>query len=171
MSVVRCKKGHYYDAEKFSQCPHCGIYSDDEDDKTIAFHSSLDSEENDKTISIITDKNGAKYIAGWLVCIKGPEKGRDYRLYHGFNRIGRNHNLDVAVMEDSAISRESSLAVVYDDRQNQFHAVQQSGGTAYLNGQLLEGTKVIKTGDLIEIGKSEFEFIAFCREGRVWERD
>lgn len=171
MAVVRCKKGHYYDAEKFSQCPHCGIYSDDEDDKTIAFQPSLDLSENDKTISIITDKNGADYIAGWLVCIKGPEKGRDYRLYHGFNRIGRNHNLDVAVMEDSAISREASLAVVYDDRQNQFYAVQQSGGSAYLNGLLLEGTKVIKTGDLIEIGKSEFEFIAFCREGRVWERD
>lgn len=171
MLVVRCEKGHHYDSEKFSQCPYCGIGSDDESDKTIAFHVSPDLSEDDKTISITNERNGADYIAGWLVCIKGPEKGRDYRLYHGFNRIGRDYGLDVAIMEDTAISREASLAVVYDERKNQFHAVPQSGGTAYLNGMLLEGTKDIKSGDLFEIGKSEFEFIAFCREGRVWERD
>ena len=25
MSVVRCPKGHFYDDQRFSQCPHCGI--------------------------------------------------------------------------------------------------------------------------------------------------
>ena len=25
MSVVRCPRGHFYDDQRFSQCPHCGI--------------------------------------------------------------------------------------------------------------------------------------------------
>ncbi len=82
--------------------------SDDEDDKTIAFHSSLDSEENDKTISIITDKKWCQLYSRLACMYQRTGKRKDYRLYHGFNRIGRNHNLDVAVMEDSAINRESS---------------------------------------------------------------
>ena len=27
MAVVRCSNGHYYDDEKFSRCPHCGIFA------------------------------------------------------------------------------------------------------------------------------------------------
>ena len=26
MAVIRCPQGHYYDDEKFSHCPHCGIF-------------------------------------------------------------------------------------------------------------------------------------------------
>lgn len=191
MSVIRCKKGHYYDSEKFSQCPHCGIFTEDEEDKTVALRPSdglrdedktvalrpeADSysrfaDQDDKTISIYKEEKGVDYIVGWLVCIEGPEKGRDYRLYHGFNRIGRDHSMPVAVMEDLSIGREASMAVVYEGKSNRFYAVSQPGGTAYLNGGLLEAPKAIKMGDIIEIGKSTFEFVAFCREGRVWEKD
>lgn len=191
MSITRCKKGHYYDLEKFSQCPHCGIFVDDEDEKTmqllkpndlleeektIAMRTSnrpgLKSDQSDdKTISFYKEEKGADFITGWLVCTKGPEKGRDYRLRHGFNRIGRDHAMDVAVMEDALISRESSAAIVYESKTNCFYAVSQSGGTSYVNGKLLESPQLMKTGDIMEIGKSEFEFIAFCREGRIWEKD
>ena len=27
MAVIRCNQGHYYDNEKFSRCPHCGIFA------------------------------------------------------------------------------------------------------------------------------------------------
>lgn len=191
MSITRCNKGHYYDSEKFSQCPHCGIFVDDEEEKTMQLQRpqkslkdektvpirtdhvsvSITNEVDEKTISIYKKEKGADFITGWLVCTKGPEKGRDYRLHNGFNRIGRNYNLDVPVMEDKEISKESPIAVVYDGRSNCFYAVQQTGGMPYVNGKLLESPQVLKTGDLIEIGKSEFEFIAFCREGRVWEND
>ena len=25
MAVIRCPRGHYYDDQRFSRCPHCGI--------------------------------------------------------------------------------------------------------------------------------------------------
>lgn len=190
MAVIRCAKGHYYDDVKFSQCPHCGVFADDDktvalkpssapaadsDDKTVAMRPVAQARppvtDDDKTVGVYAQEKGTDFIAGWLVCVKGPEKGRDYRLYHGFSRIGRDYKLDVPVMEDPSIARESNCAVVYDGRGNQFYAVQQAGATAYLNGMLLEEPTPIKTGDVIGIGSSEFEFVAFCREGRVWERD
>ncbi len=28
MAVIRCPQGHYYNGDKYSQCPHCGIFND-----------------------------------------------------------------------------------------------------------------------------------------------
>lgn len=131
--------------------------------------ASAASGEEEKTISFYAQEKGTDFIVGWLVCVEGPEKGRDYRLHQGFNRLGRDYSMDIAVMEDAGISREAACAVVYDDRSNSFFAVQQPSGLAYLNGTALEGAKGLKTGDMIRTGNSEFEFIGFCREGRTWE--
>lgn len=198
MAIIRCSKGHFYDNEKFSQCPHCGIFTMEEDDKTVAMPmqttagpgdddktvamtplklpaagavSPVPAAEDDKTISLYAEEKGVDFIVGWLVCVKGPERGRDYRLHQGFNRIGRDYKMDVAVMEDTSMSREAACAVVYDDRSNQFFAVQQTGADAYLNGDALSGARPLGTGDVIGTGNSEFEFVAFCREGRTWEND
>lgn len=202
MGMVRCNKGHFYDNTKFSQCPHCGIFFGEDDEKTMAMSMDLSSvssginrveddektvammpqgikiekennkscvvDEEDKTVSLYAEKTGSDFITGWLVCITGAERGRDYKLHQGFNRVGRDYQLDIAVMDDSAISREAAFAVVYDDKSNQFFAVQQSSGTAYLNGKTLEGAMPLKTGDILYTGNSEFEFVAFCREGRTW---
>lgn len=207
MSIIRCARGHYYDNIKFSQCPHCGVFFMEEEDKTMAldFHSSLvmeddgddrtvalqsadtyvsDSndektvsyydnsagvEEDDKTISSYVEEKGTDFLTGWLVCVKGPERGRDYRLHQGFNRIGRDYSMDVAVMEDDSISREPVCAIVYDDKSNAFFAVQQSGADVFFNGTLLQGAVMLKDGSSFRIGESEFVFIAFCKEGCVWE--
>lgn len=200
MAIIRCEKGHYYDNEKFAQCPHCGIFAADEDEKTVAVPpqgmgaeaddektvamrpaaprtpgtpaaASYGVEQDDKTVSLYADEKGADFIVGWLVCVEGPERGRDYRLHQGFNRIGRDYALDVVVVDDTSVSREAACAVVYDDRSNRFFAVQQTAGEAYLNGQAISGAVDLKTGDVIRTGNSEFEFVAFCREGRVWEND
>lgn len=208
MAIVRCSKGHYYDNAKFSQCPHCGIFAGDNDEKTVAMpmepaahaasapafsgvHSaaamdddktvamsqsaagavagnSYSVDEDDKTISLYAEEKGTDFITGWIVCVEGPERGRDYKLHQGFNRLGRDYRMDIAVMEDQSISREAAFAIVYDDRSNRFFAVQQPGGNAYLNGTALMGAVELKSRDILRTGNSEFEFIAFCREGRTW---
>lgn len=131
--------------------------------------ASATSGDEEKTISFYAQEKGTDFIVGWLVCVEGAEKGRDYRLHQGFNRLGRDYTMDIAVMEDAGISREAACAVVYDDRSNSFFAVQQPSGLAYLNGVALEGAKELKTGDMIRTGNSEFEFVGFCREGRTWK--
>ncbi|WP_432627737.1 FHA domain-containing protein [Brotaphodocola sp.] len=199
MALIKCGHGHYYDTEKFSQCPYCGIFAVDEDEKTVAVDNQGtqgrfgkeektvalkkiqlfgkkqtvdDTEEKTQAIDQnLTKRTEPDLLAGWLVCVSGPEKGKDYHLYRGFNRIGRAENLDIAIREDQKLSREASCAVVYDDRSNQFFAVQQAGGSAYLNEKLLMQAEKLKTGDRIKVGGSELEFVAFCREGHVWSED
>jgi len=35
MNLTKCKNGHYYDADKYSSCPHCGNNSSADDDVTV----------------------------------------------------------------------------------------------------------------------------------------
>lgn len=200
MAVVRCEGGHYYDDEKFSRCPHCGIFTNIElgktqkrglydDDKTVQLKlseadlnrlqehtvsladSSVKASDDQKTIGHYSADKGNECVTGWLVCVKGDERGRDYRLHHGFNYIGRGYDMSICIVDDQSISRSKHCAIVYDDRSNAFSLVPIGGNLVYRCGESVTQPVRILTGDIIEIGKSEFEFIAFCREGRIWEKE
>ncbi len=110
-----------------------------------------------------------RFAAGWLVCVKGPERGYDFRLYKGFNRIGTSAQADIVLTEGEG--EEFLCAVVYDDRGNQFYAVQQSETPSYLNGQVIQGAAALCGGDHLCVGTSEFEFVPFCRDGWNWDMD
>lgn len=148
-----------------------GIGSGTLDSNTVALEALVGEDDDQRTIGFFSGAKGNDYVTGWLVCLEGPEKGRDYRLHHGFNRIGRSFEMDVQVIDDPAVTREGHCAVVYDDRQNQFSVVPTSGALTYYNGQLLTGPERLKSGDEIGLGNSRFEFVPFCREGRVWEKE
>ena len=132
---------------------------------------ALPEEDDQRTVGFFSGAKGNDYVTGWLVCVEGPEKGRDYRLHHGFNRIGRSVSMDIQVLDDPAVTRENHCSVVYDERKNQFSVIPSSGALTYCNGQLLTEPKPLNTGDEISLGNSRFEFIPFCREGKVWEKE
>lgn len=188
MAIVKCLNGHHYDNSKFDSCPHCknkNIHEIDRDitvnfdyidpddyDKTRAFDiengTPLDDE---KTIGAFSFERGTNLITGWIVCVKGPAKGRDYRLYHGWNRIGRGVSMDVYIPDDKNISEDNHAGIVFDERTSQFFIVNQSGALTYLNGESLFDNEELLTGDRIKMGDSEFIFIAFCTEERRWEEE
>ncbi len=144
-----------------------------EDDHTIALESAVlySSDDDVKTVGFYSGAKGNDYVTGWLVCIEGPEKGRDYRLHHGFNRIGRDPGMDIQIADDPAITRQNHCSIVYDDRGNQFSLVPQGGALTYFKDSLLTKAEMLQMGDLIQMGNSTFEFIPFCRKGRVWEKE
>ncbi len=109
------------------------------------------------------------FVVGWLVCTDGPQKGSDYRLCKGFNRLGGSDRMDIAVKGDAKLGDFASCAVVYDDKNNEFFAVKQADENVFLNEENLQGAVKLASGDHIRAGNSEFEFIAFCREGRLWD--
>lgn len=277
MSVIRCPQGHYYDDQRFSRCPHCGISSvsggqegsgsagkegqegktrsllgwldrektvafghrkaarsgaasglaedarsmaasgtaegrrsaagsgsaeghrsvaapgsaeaarnaatpgGSEDARTVAMSGMPDGdhtialaaapmrEDDQRTVSFYSGAKGNDYVTGWLVCVEGPEKGRDYRLHHGFNRIGRDMEMDVQVTDDPAVSRKNHCSIVYDEKSRSFSVVPSPGSLTYYKGQLLEKATRMEAGDEIRMGESGFVFIPFCGEGRTWE--
>ena len=111
----------------------------------------------------------AGFVVGWLVCINGVQKGRDYRLCRGFNRLGGSDKMDIAVKGDSKLGAFVSCAIVYDDKSNEFFAVKREDEHVFLNEESLKGAVKLTSGDRIKAGDSEFEFVAFCREGRLWD--
>lgn len=192
MAIVRCPLGkHFFDDTKYSVCPHCssdsGIVELD-GDETIPF--SEKKTETESTVGIIreeirgksyvgevdTDFTRAMYssekgnnlITGWLVCIEGPERGRDYRIYHGVNKVGRGNNMNIIIRDDLSISREKALSIIYDHKNNMFFIRPEVGNMVYLNGKLIVEAEKLFSGDNIKLGNSIFEFVAFCKEGRKW---
>ena len=47
------------------------------------------------TVRFQLPESGLEPVVGWLVCVTGKSRGKDYRLKAGFNRIGRNPDMDI----------------------------------------------------------------------------
>lgn len=125
-------------------------------------------EEGEKTISIFPAAR--KMVCGWLVCVAGQNKGKDYRIVEGRNLLGRDSDMDIAIKEDKMISRNHHCSIVYDKRKNQTWVAVGQGSLTYYNGELLKGQKELKTGDTIEIGKTRLMFVGFCEGERSWDQ-
>lgn len=189
MSLVRCDKGHFYDPAKHSSCPHCGVNIDldvvtqgagnnmpitrpltePKENKTVA--KARPVVEN-KTVGYFSKKTGLDPVVGWLVCIDGPDKGRDFRLRAGRNYIGRSESMDVCISGDKGISRDKHAIVVYDPKKNNY--ILQPGESRelfYLNDEGVYQVMPLKAFDVIELSDTKLHFVPYCGEGRTWSKE
>ena len=117
-------------------------------------------------------KTGLKYepVVGWLVCMKGPDRGRDYRLRPEKNFIGRAPNMDIAVEGDNMISRERHAIVIFDPKKKSFWALPgDASGLVYLNGEMVNSPTAMKADDVLELGQSQFVLVPFCGDRYSWD--
>lgn len=185
MAVIKCEEGHFYDNEKFVQCPHCANGAKNES-ITVAMsrmqiedyaaryiHSNSSHQgvemDKDRTIGIYAKRGSGKFVAGWLVCVEGPAKGNDYRIYAGFNRIGRGYSNDIVLKEDMQVTREEHCSVVYEEKKNVFYVIPQNGNLVYLNEMPIEGATELCGGEVVTLGESSLEFVPFCKGERRWK--
>ncbi len=118
----------------------------------------------------LNDTFGYMPAVGWLVCIEGNNRGRDYRLHAGYNTIGKNPANDIAISGDDTVSRERHAVIAYDQEENLFFFAPQNGvNLLRLNGKVLMTASEIKANDILTIGKSRFIFIPLCTENFRWE--
>ena len=127
--------------------------------------------DNDKTVAVHVFENGIEPVVGWLVCVNGEEKGRDYRLIRGRNRIGRDSDMDVTIRKDQKVTREEHCSVVYDEKSNLTFLVPGNGTLTYYKGEMLRQPQQLCSGDSVEIGETKFIFISFCEGERVWKNE
>ncbi len=131
-----------------------------DDQKTVSFYSAS---------PIYNDKDP---VTGWLICVKGLNFGRDYRLKKGRNFIGRADSMDVAINGENTVSRERHAIIIYEPKQNIF--LVQPGDSrelTYLNGQLVLNPTVLKKNDILELGETSLMFIPFCDETFRWDEN
>lgn len=189
VNMIRCPGGHHYDPSLHSSCPYCGvpdlnisptqpikINAPGSEDVTVAAgaprkgrNAAADKGEG-VTVGYYQGKIGLDPVVGWLVCIEGKDRGRDYRLHSERNFIGRSEAMDVCVRGDETISRENHAIISFNPRNNAFKLQPGDGrGLVYLDGVDIDVPTVLKPFDRIELGQSKFMFIPMCGENFQWE--
>lgn len=139
-----------------------------EDDHTIVEHDILVKDRKGNENRILP-------VVGWLICVKGPDLGQDFRLRAGYNNISRSPDREV-VLSDGKISKSTVGWVLYTQECRDFDigAEKKDKGTTnvmFVNEKkLLPGDHhTLKHYDRIRLGDTELLFIPFCGEDFDWE--
>lgn len=182
MNLTRCENGHFFDAERFSECPHCNQGSVDTIDHTTGgsslYTTVLDNDAGNtggdpadlvKTIGYFDDIS-TEPVVGWLVAIKGAHLGEDFKLKSGRNFIGRADDMDISLKDDESVSRDKHAIIVYEPKGNIF--LVQPGSARelfYLNDEVVLSAKEIKAYDKLLLGKTTLLFIPCCSDKFNWD--
>jgi hypothetical protein len=111
-------------------------------------------------------------VVGWLVCLAGPDRGRDFRLHAEKNFIGRSALMDVCVAGDESVSRDRHALVIFDPKKRMFWAVPgEASGLVYLNGDIVHSPAPMRCDDVLEVGQTKLVLIPFCGEKYSWSRE
>jgi len=191
--MIRCPEGHFFDPAKHNSCPWCALPSDTgEEQKTRpvrpepppipgagppplppspgAASPPPPVPAGGKTVRVgMTAKPGPEPVVGWLVCIDGPDRGRDYRLHAEKNYLGRSPAMDVFLEGDNSVSRERHGVVVFDPRRQTFFVLPgEASGLVYLNGEVVYSPTQMNRDDMLELGQTKLVLIPFCGEKYSW---
>ena len=109
-------------------------------------------------------------VAGWLIGIDGPSKGKAYTIRENKNYVGRSASNDIMLADDHSVSREKHAVIVYVPKQRIFIAQPgESRELFYVNDDVVLDNLPLKDGDLLEIGRSKLRFLPLCGSEFGWD--
>jgi len=116
-----------------------------------------------------TESDDKGPVVGWLVCVEGPDRGRDFRLHPEKNTIGRSPTMDVIIKNDNSVSREKHGVVIFDPKRLSFWILPgEASGLVYLNGEVVYSPTQMNQDDVLEIGKTKLVLVPFNNEKYNW---
>lgn len=172
MKMVKCLKGHIYNAEKFNSCPQCVNMESVGREWAISEENQdeIDTEEPDAVKQQKYEIIGRRKVVGCLICVKGSMLGEGFFLVEGHNDIGRGANLEVVLSKELTVSRKAHACITYDKKENQYFLTAAEGKKDVLyNGVIVEQSVMLENGGLIRIGQCSLRFVAFCDENFRWD--
>lgn len=196
MEMKRCERGHYYDASIHMMCPYCNVatptemtvamgvaspmqmspmMSNGEIDRTVPMGGAINTavvqdDSEGKTVALFETVEGIEPVVGWLICIEGDEKGKEYRLHSENNYVGRSVKMDVALTFDETISRENQAVITYDSEDRTFYISPGSGRSVIkVNGKPVFQASILNKFDQISLGKTKLLFMPLCGDQFSWD--
>ena len=166
MSVSRCPEGHIYSVRRYGNvCPYCS--------KTVLPSLRAGAADDDYvnvgSSAYMDDLEIMNPVTGWLVCIEGPSKGRDYKIKTEKNFLGRADGMDIQILGDNSVARKNHAVIVYDPKKRITLLLPgDSHGLVYYNGDAIYSPVELAPYDTMEIGKSKFLFVPLCGENFEW---
>lgn len=128
--------------------------------------------EDEKTLPYLGEMDGVDPVTAWLVCIEGPQIGRDYRILAEKNFIGRSEDMHIRIIGDNTISARNHAVIVYDPKKRNFFLLPgDASGLAYLNNEAVYTPIELAAYDVIQLGMSKFLFIPLCGIHFEWENN
>ena len=113
MKLTKCASGHFYDADKYPECPYCntGLQTDS---SIVRSGAAEESPEETPVEPAVPAAAPAGPVAGWLVVLDGEAKGRDLRLGVGRTFLGLDKDgTPVTLSADAPLSLRQAV-LVYD---------------------------------------------------------
>ena len=156
-----CPNGHYYNTRKTGEfCGVCG----EEVDLTIPVELTPE-EQAELDYQAMLNR-----VCGWLVCTKGVNKGRSFKIITGKNFMGSSSTMHIQVVGDKGIDKKDHAIIAYDPRERTTYLMPgNSRRLVYLNGKCVYEHQPIELMDKIELGESVFRFVPFCKTDFDWD--
>ncbi|WP_300277958.1 hypothetical protein [uncultured Subdoligranulum sp.] len=159
MKLTKCEQGHFYDGDKFPACPYCNT---DLQTETAIVHTS-----EAPTAAEAAAPDGP--VAGWLVVLDGPARGRDLRLGVGRSFLGLDAAGTPVTLSPDAPLGVRQAVVVYDPEADAFTLLPGSSQElCYLAGQAVLEAQPLAGGEELRLGQSALRFVPFCGSGFRW---
>lgn len=193
MAIIECGKGHIYDNEQNGSCPYCkgaaqgaSLYGAGKTMPLDGFtpladagktlpplgYSPISTGDDGKTQGVMEQKLGFVPVVGWLVCVEGPERGKDHRIYAQVNSIGRSDLNDISIKGDATISTANHAKLSYSEQTASFFlAPAENKNIILLNKKEIFSAEKLSPFDVISFGISRFLFIPLCGEKFIWKAD
>ena len=196
MAVIQCPNGHSYDNAKHARCPYCtgsqtigvtvpldasveaGGAPGMEFPKTMPVKGQIKAEPvgetepyQNVTKALEINDQGVSAVVGWLVCIEGKKKGKDFRIHGQRNFIGRGGSNDICIDFDDSVSTVDNVIISYNDKNNKFYVQigEHQKNNVYLNNEMLLMPTELKENDVLELGGTKLKFRSFCNDSFKWE--
>lgn len=188
MNLVKCPNGHFYDGNRFSECPHCiqtesaltepltdPAHAQEVEVKKQEVHKKMQfsgagMDDDARTVGVYQKIIGVEPVVGWLVCIEGEYFGESFNLRSGKNFIGRASDMDIVLGLDKSVSRNRHACVVYEPRSRVFIAQPgESRELFYLNDEVVLNNVKMSSNDVLLIGETKLMLIPCCSEKFSWD--
>ena len=162
-NLIRCQNGHMFSSRRYGTiCPYCNIETATREKKETGQTEVMVEE------SLFLEEEHP--VCGWIVCIAGPRRGKDYKIMAGKNFVGRADDMDIQILGDNKISRRNHGVIVFDPKKKETVLLPgDSNGLVYHNEAAVYTPTILGAYDLIEMGDSKFVFVPFCGDNFMWE--
>jgi len=190
--MIQCASGHFFDEKRHTSCPYC-LQPFPVPAKTVALQptaplatpppfpatmplspatmplSPTPAPTHPATVRLVRESSGIDPVVGWLVCIDGPDRGRDFRLRAEKNFLGRDASMQVALAGDDAVSRQKHATIVFEPSKREFWLLPGDGaGLVYRNGEAVYSPVQLQDRDQVGLGRTKLLLVTFLSDAFSW---
>ena len=150
-------------------CPNCkAVPPPDGVRSTIPKTEPADYSNSGKRTEAADMLNDINPVVGWLVCIEGPMRGIDFKIYGGYNYIGREDG-EIVIQGDNQISRAKHAVIsYYAKRDTYFVGPAEGRNIIELNDEPVFNATEMKSYDVITVGSTKLMLIGLCGKRFNW---